>query len=486
MKKNYRIQLTMTLIIFTFTIASVITAINYYQFKTEMERKNELLIEQAIEISVSALEFVDESIQLHGKQIDDEMQDALRYLQVFYDENNDVLSWNLQALKKELGYDIYIINEANEIIQSNIASDIGINFEKCCQSLKKILDERRQYSEPFVDGVEISQKNDDLIKFGYITTNDKQFIIEIGLNIEGTTLETIYNYVNITGDIIEKFDTVDDLHFLNMGGYSYNGGGKRITGDRYETFREARDQHEITQLEIVDDKGNKTFYRYIPTVLSHEEGATKQKIIEVTYNERAMSDWGAAYTKRFIFQFAFILFITIILAHVIVKRFMRMSYLAYHDNLTGLENRLAFEEQLEQTMSNRDPLAISFIDLDRFKLINDHLGHQQGDILLQMIGNTMKSNVTNGTVYRLGGDEFMIIFTNIEREAVLQQINSVLRGVEEQLVTDDNYKSFQLSASAGVVFAQENDTIISIKEKADIALHHAKLKGKNQLQVYGE
>lgn len=131
-----------------------------------------------------------------------------------------------------------------------------------------------------------------------------------------------------------------------------------------------------------------------------------------------------------------------------------------------------------------EDFAVCFLDLDRFKLVNDYLGHQKGDALLSSVGKTMKGIVENGTVYRLGGDEFMIIFTNVTREEVFEQVKHVLVGVEKELTTDKYYEIFQLSASAGIAFGEPDDTVTSIKTKVDVALQQAKLKGKNQYQVY--
>lgn len=487
MNKNYRTQLMTVLIIFAFTLASTIAFIDYFQFKNKITKMNDIIIDQAIDVVTSSLQLIDESIHMHGDKTDEAMEETLYYLQSYYEDNRDIATWDLDEMFQSFGYDIYIINEDYEIIHSNVTDDIGINFNTCCASLKSILDERRQSKQPFIDGIEISQKNQHLIKFGYITTKDKQYIIEIGLNIEDTSLSSIYNYVNLTNKIVDDLDIIDNIHILNMGGYSYNANGKQIDGDRLATFRKSRDSETSQELVRMSEDGVTVHYRYVPITLPYEQGTTKLKIVEVSYNESGIREWLSSYTKRFFIQLILILAITVLLANVISKRFAKMSYLAYHDGLTGLQNRSAFEEQLQQIVrEGQSNLTLCFIDLDRFKLVNDHLGHQKGDELLQSIGNKMKEFVSDDGVYRLGGDEFIILFNEQTKESVLQQVKQVLKGIERDVLTKDQYLPFKLSASAGVVFMTEEDTIQSIKDKADIALQHAKLKGKNQYQIYKE
>jgi diguanylate cyclase (GGDEF)-like protein len=95
-----------------------------------------------------------------------------------------------------------------------------------------------------------------------------------------------------------------------------------------------------------------------------------------------------------------------------------LVYIANHDPLTGLLNRAQFHDRLTQTLSSvrrhNTRLAVMFLDLDRFKLINDTLGHRIGDLLLQAVSERLKSSIRiNDIVARLGGDEFIVLLSDI-------------------------------------------------------------------------
>src|ERR1700689_3218665 len=101
---------------------------------------------------------------------------------------------------------------------------------------------------------------------------------------------------------------------------------------------------------------------------------------------------------------------------------LNVEYLAYHDGLTALPNRSLFNKLLSQALSqarrNGRQLAVAFIDLDRFKQINDTLGHEAGDQLLKEVANRLKACLRQSdTVARLGGDEFVVLLTELEEEA---------------------------------------------------------------------
>ncbi len=167
----------------------------------------------------------------------------------------------------------------------------------------------------------------------------------------------------------------------------------------------------------------------------------------------------------------------------------RLHFLAHYDALTGLPNRLLFNDSLRlaQSYANRtsDSMALMFIDLDRFKNINDTLGHSIGDKLLQQVGGRISLCVREtDTVARMGGDEFAVILANVRVEqdaaVVAEKIIDALRlpfmvGEHEVFV----------GASIGITFYRpgQDDREILL-EKADVAMYHAKERGRNNYQFY--
>ncbi|NDP47822.1 MAG: EAL domain-containing protein [Sulfuriferula multivorans] len=166
----------------------------------------------------------------------------------------------------------------------------------------------------------------------------------------------------------------------------------------------------------------------------------------------------------------------------------QIHHLAYHDTLTGLANRLSLQGRLEQALASakRDNkhVAVLFIDLDRFKDINDSLGHQTGDRLLIEVANRLKAKVREtDIVARLGGDEFVVVLTDIKTAAVAMWTDKILVSLDKTY----HIESYQLnvSASIGVAISPEDgDDINSLMKHADAAMYHAKSAGRNNVQFF--
>jgi diguanylate cyclase (GGDEF)-like protein/PAS domain S-box-containing protein len=168
----------------------------------------------------------------------------------------------------------------------------------------------------------------------------------------------------------------------------------------------------------------------------------------------------------------------------------KLAYLAQYDSLTGLANRALFTNLLGQAISRSDRhhhnLALLFLDLDRFKQVNDSLGHDAGDLLLQQVAERLQSSTREGdTVSRLGGDEFTVILEEVcseSREAALVadklivSLNSpfIIKGHEVLIGTSIGIALYPGSAK----------TMESLLKCADMAMYLAKARGRNNFQFY--
>jgi len=167
----------------------------------------------------------------------------------------------------------------------------------------------------------------------------------------------------------------------------------------------------------------------------------------------------------------------------------KIRYQALHDMLTGLPNRLLFNEMLGQTLSNTtrngETLAVIFLDLDRFKVINDTLGHTLGDQLLQSVAQRLKDSLREGdTIARWGGDEFIILLPQVSNiEEVTQVAQRILQMLEDAFYLQGH--ELYISASLGIALLDHNSPDAEILiQHADAALYHAKDKGRNNYQFY--
>lgn len=165
----------------------------------------------------------------------------------------------------------------------------------------------------------------------------------------------------------------------------------------------------------------------------------------------------------------------------------RLEYLATHDPLTKLPNRTLFQDRLSHALAqakrNEQRLAVLFLDLDDFKLVNDAFGHAQGDRLLQVVAERLKNCLRDSdTVARLGGDEFSFILENIDGK---HEVVSVATKINSSLDAPITMGGMEVSISASVgisVFPDNGEDASSLLEKADTAMYLAKQKGKNNYQ----
>ena len=167
----------------------------------------------------------------------------------------------------------------------------------------------------------------------------------------------------------------------------------------------------------------------------------------------------------------------------------RFRHLAHHDALTGLPNRLFFNDRLNQAVSHANRkktwIAVMFIDLDHFKMINDTLGHAFGDRLLQSVATRLVSCVRESdSVVRLGGDEFAVILSDIGKKQDIDAIaQKLLDSIYEPVLLED--VEILLSASIGIAFHPESQGVAgNLLEQADMAMYHAKGMGRNAYRYY--
>lgn len=167
----------------------------------------------------------------------------------------------------------------------------------------------------------------------------------------------------------------------------------------------------------------------------------------------------------------------------------RLHYLAYHDLLTELPNRLLFVERLNHALKSRrgrpTRLAVMFLDLDRFKMINDTLGHQIGDALLRKIAAKLPPCVGSGdTIARFGGDEFGLL---LEDNVTLDGIATVARKILDLFAKPFHVEGheFYINTSIGVsVYPEDGDDADTLLKNADVAMYRAKDQGGNAYQYY--
>ena len=169
----------------------------------------------------------------------------------------------------------------------------------------------------------------------------------------------------------------------------------------------------------------------------------------------------------------------------------RIAHLAHHDILTGLQNRFSLEDRLEQALAiaNREQsmVALFFIDLDRFKNINDSLGHHAGDKLLIEVADRLKNSVRDSDIVaRIGGDEFVIVLTGMKdstQAAVIAE--TLLRQISKPYLIDKH--TLETSPSIGIsIYPDDGSSADDLMRNSDIAMYHAKEQGRNTYHFFAD
>lgn len=167
-----------------------------------------------------------------------------------------------------------------------------------------------------------------------------------------------------------------------------------------------------------------------------------------------------------------------------------INYLAFHDTVTGVGNRIFFQKKLEKLIehasSSNATFSIFYIDLNRFKIINDTYGHSTGDFVLKEMAKRFSTCLSSDvTMARIGGDEFCILIKGGTEQLILEICNNLFHTTKDPIIVDKH--SFYLSISIGIaIYPFGGTSAMELLQHADIAMYDAKKKGSNAVSIYDE
>ncbi|MEC1522494.1 EAL domain-containing protein [Neobacillus niacini] len=238
-----------------------------------------------------------------------------------------------------------------------------------------------------------------------------------------------------------------------------------------------------------DEKSRTTILNIVETIKNLNHLLNNEHLYEVTASRKDGSTFPAEIQigKRFVQNRSLIAF-TI---RDITKKKQdqeKITHMAYHDSLTNLPNRRLFNEQLtiklNEARHSIQPLVIMYLDMDRFKYINDSLGHLMGDRLLQEVAKRLAQSVRKkDIVARVGGDEFTIILPETDREIALEVAEEIFEAFKKPFYID-NYELFLTTCIGISTFPYDGEDPQVLIRNADAALYRAKEQGKNQYKVF--
>ena len=167
----------------------------------------------------------------------------------------------------------------------------------------------------------------------------------------------------------------------------------------------------------------------------------------------------------------------------------QLQHLAHHDALTGLFNRVSLKMRLDQAIAqarrDNDRIALLFIDLDRFKIINDTLGHHIGDKLLIEVAKRLRDSVRESDIVaRFGGDEFVVMLNGVEKTSAAAMVaEKLVRNIGDPYVIE-GYDLFTTPSIGIAIYPDDGPDVDVLMRNADAAMYHAKAAGRNNFQFF--
>lgn len=490
MFNNFRWKLTIVLIVFSLILSFFIAIFDYAKLRKSVIEAQEIKISMIEDKIVNNLATIDKVYNLFDEQTAEKMESFSMELLEKYKEEPDFRQWDFTLLKEKYKMDIFILNDKNTVIHSSFTEDIGLDFQKCCPRFSNLLDKRREGDSFITDGMDIQSKTGEVKKFSYTPTPDHKYLIELGFLLEDHEIFKQFNFLQTIDELVRAYDDINSIKVYNSGGNAL--GVKTedyiqqdIQQPMKEVFEKVRRSGEPDQL-VIAEGGNRVTYRYIPYAADERKGLSTDRVVEIAYNNQEMTGILAGYKNQFLLQLIVILVGSILLSFLIARLVATPIHLAFHDSLTGLKNRAAFEDEISKRLERKNrKLALMMIDLDNFKSINDYLGHGEGDRILKVAANTIQDTVgVSHFAARVGGDEFLVLLDLNEDIDMKSLADKLLQRINEKMEFHLKDENIQTSISIGVAVATEKDSFESLYEKADQALYQSKENGKNQYNIF--
>lgn len=437
---------------------------------------------------VQSLHTIDQVYRITDEATANKMKENTLTLLNLYEQNPNFDQWDFAELKKQFGMDVFIVSDKNIVIHTSFEQDLGLNFEECCGSFSDLLHERRVSGAFHHDGIDIQQATGEIKKFSYMGTPDQKYLIELSASLENDNVFKRFNFLETIDQLEKDYAPIQSIHVYSPNGIilgytDKDGKSQEVLDEMRPVFLEAR-RTGVPKEAIRNEEQGVVTYRYIPYVAEENLGFPMKRIVEIVYSEAELEGSLKFYRDEFIYQQLIIIVAVILLAIIIGRLTAKPIHLAFHDSLTDLKNRAAFEMEIEKRLNRKKGIiALMIIDMDNFKQVNDRLGHVEGDRVLVETAKTIKKVVGEKNIAaRVGGDEFVVVLSNIERteqtkiaSSLIQHLNEIYDDINRQLDAD-------LSISIGIAIAEEDEKLKSLFDRADKALYNAKQNGKNQFR----
>lgn len=482
MKKNLYVSLAAIMIAFALCLSLTLSTYYYIKVKRTIIAHEQDITNEKIEQLLFALETSDKVIYHFGNSMALRMENNSLALNTLYEQQPSFSKWDFNELSKQYKMDIYIINEHNVIEYSSVRDDIGLDFNSCCSTLAKILDERRNSGQFYHDGLDVEQSTGELKKYSYMSTSDRKYLIQLGIYWKVSGFYNDFEFDHVADQLVD--DRIKSIRLFNSSGLSLSAAHSDyvLAPENKHAFKEAIQTITTVELKTKDDHASLSYF-YVPYQSTYDLGVTNKKVIEVTYNNMMLNKQLSTLTKHFFIQILFILIVTIILAILIANKISKPIFLAFHDPLTKLGNRTYLHDYAKKQFLKNKSFALIIVDIDNFKMVNDRYGHTSGDKVLKLAARLNDKYIhANGYAFRYGGDEFVAVINTDNKNEVMKLAELISEEFKLGIAPLFPNEQLNLSLSIGIAFSNHYDKHLDdLLNKADKALYMAKNNGKDQI-----
>ncbi|MFW6378192.1 MAG: diguanylate cyclase domain-containing protein, partial [Bacillota bacterium] len=393
------------------------------------------------------------------------------------------------------GYDIYIVNSDLEIIKTTYEEDLGLDFSQF-GNFAQVLRERLEGDSFEVDRLELSTQAGEIKKYSYMPSPDNKYLFELSVSIEDKypSFQSLNLFKEATA-LTARYEMVEDISFYSVEpleqGVAELRNSKRpyLNPDVPEFEEELARQAVINntrQTGFNEDSEDNRRYRFFPALVSDQENEQgwNSYVVGIVYNDNIKIQELAEHRRLIILNIILMLIFFAAFIAMVIYLLRKFEHQANHDKLTGLANRKYFVERFKNLKKKADQsgnnIGLIFIDIDKFKKINDNYGHDIGDRVLESIASRMENNLKEeDLIARLGGDEFLIALSELDDKNKITEVSKrLIDEINGFIVIDD--KKIGVSVSAGISFYPEDSIELdNLIKDADSAMYKAKNQNKN-------
>ncbi len=475
-------------ILMTYILSTQYTSVtevveNKYNSQQQLVEKNIL----------QTVNYINNAYKIAEQQLNQEMREYSELMLAKYKENPDVMKWDLAELQERFqGYDIYIVNKDLKIIKTTYKKDLGLDFSKF-GSFATVLRERMAGNEFEVDRLDLSTQAGEIKKYSYMPSPDNRYLFELSVSIEAKypSFQSLNLFKDATA-LTNQYEMVEDIGFYSVEPLNHGVAKLRTSKRPYLNPDVPEFEEELARQAVINNtmqkstrttEGIQRSYRFFPALTSNQDNdqGWNSYVVGIVYNDQVKRNELLNHRSLFLANIILMAVLFVSFISVVVYLLKIFEHQAHHDKLTGLTNRKYFVEQFlklkNKADSSKDTIGVVFIDIDKFKDINDRYGHDIGDEVLIKVASRMEHSLkAKDLKSRMGGDEFVVALTDLSSKEKVMEVTKRLTGELRKPLFIDG-KEIPISVSAGVSFyPDDSNELETLIKNADSEMYKAKRK----------